>query len=111
MREWAVDAVLAYMHGLAWEAGRALTDLWGTMLDAPQDMIGAMVTVPLPEEAGTTADEAMRLRLALLVEDHIEVQIHAWHGRLWTRVSAQVYNDRSDIRRLADAVQRRVTRG
>jgi len=53
----------------------------------------------------------MRLRLALLVEDHIEVQIHAWHGRLWTRVSAQVYNDRSDIRRLADAVQRRVTRG
>jgi isopenicillin-N epimerase len=110
LREWDFDSVLAYIHGLAWEAGRALADCWGTTLDAPQDMIGAMVTVPLPEEAGTTADEATRLRLALLVEDRIEVQLHAWRGRLWTRVSAQVYNDRSDIMRLADAVQRRVTR-
>jgi selenocysteine lyase/cysteine desulfurase len=66
--------------------------------------------VPLPTEAGTTMEEAIRLRLALLVEDHIEVQLHAWRGRLWTRVSAQVYNDRSDIMRLADAVKRRVTR-
>jgi isopenicillin-N epimerase len=110
LREWDFDAVLAYMHRLALEAGRALTDCWGTSLGAPQDMIGAMVTVPLPENAGTTTDEAIRLRLALLVEDHIEVQLHAWRGRLWTRVSAQVYNDRSDIMSLADAVQRRVTR-
>ena len=35
-------------------------------------------------------------------------QLHAWRGRLWTRVSAQVYNDLSDIERLADAVARRV---
>jgi isopenicillin-N epimerase len=68
-----------------------------------------MVTVPLPEEAGSTADEAARLRLALLVEDHIEVPVHAWRGRLWTRVSCQVYNDRSDVDRLAEAVVRRVT--
>jgi len=110
LREWDFGAVLAYMHGLAWEAGRALTDRWGTTLDAPRDMIGAMVTAPLPEGMGTTAEDAKRLRLALLVEDHIEVQLHAWRGRLWTRVSAQVYNDRSDIVRLADAVERRLTR-
>ena len=110
LREWDFGAVLAYIHGLALEAARVLTARWGTTLDAPDDMIGAMVTVPLPDEAGTTADEATRLRLALLVEDEIEVQLHAWRGRLWTRVSAQVYNDRSDIMRLADAVQRRVTR-
>ena len=110
LREWDFGEVLAYIHGLAWEAGRALADRWGTALDTPRDMIGAMVTVPLPEEAGTTADDATRLRLALLVEDRIEVQLHAWRGRLWTRVSAQVYNERSDIRRLADAVQRRVMR-
>ena len=67
-----------------------------------------MVTVPLPERAGTTDDEARRLRLSLLVDDRIEVQLHAWRGRLWTRISAQVYNDRSDIERLADAVLRRL---
>jgi isopenicillin-N epimerase len=47
------------------------------------------------------------LRLALLVDDQIEVQLHAWRGRLWVRVSAQIYNDLSDIERLAQAVARR----
>jgi isopenicillin-N epimerase len=70
-------------------------------------MVGTMVTVPLPQDAGTTDGDAARLRLALLLEDHIEVQLHAWRGRLWARVSTQVYNDRSDIARLADAVARR----
>jgi isopenicillin-N epimerase len=69
-----------------------------------------MVTVPLPEEAGATDADAARLRLALLVEEQIEVHLHAWRGRLWARVSAQVYNDRSDIVRLADAVARRRSR-
>jgi isopenicillin-N epimerase len=110
LREWDFDAVLAYMHGLALDAALVLADRWGTTVDAPPEMIGAMVTVPLPHAAGTTADEAARLRLALLVEDRVEVPIHAWRGRLWTRVSAQVYNDRSDILQLADAVQRRMPR-
>jgi isopenicillin-N epimerase len=73
-------------------------------------MVGAMVTVPLPERAGTTAAEAERLRLALLVEDRIEVQLHAWRGRLWVRVSAQIYNDPSDIEALAEAIARRMAR-
>jgi len=73
-------------------------------------MIGAMVTVPLPPALGATDADADGLRLALLVEDRIEVQLHAWRGRLWTRISAQVYNDRADVERLGDAVARRVGR-
>ena len=108
LREWGFDAVLDYIHGLAWEAARVLTDCWKTTLETPRAMIGAMVTVPLPEAAGATDGDAARLRLALLVEDRIEVQLHAWRGRLWVRVSAQVYNDRSDIVHLAEAVLRRL---
>ncbi|HEY2907467.1 MAG TPA: aminotransferase class V-fold PLP-dependent enzyme [Vicinamibacterales bacterium] len=107
LREWDFDACVSYMHELAWEAAGLLTERWGTKFEIPRDMVGAMVTVPLPEAAGASDADAMRLRLALLVEDRIEVQLHAWRGRLWTRVSAQVYNDRSDIARLADAVARR----
>ena len=85
-----------------------LTERWGTTFEMPRDMVGAMVTVPLPGAAGATeADAEDVLRLALLVEDRIEVQLHAWRGRLWVRVSAQIYNDRSDMTRLADAVERR----
>jgi isopenicillin-N epimerase len=108
LQEWGFEAVLSYIHGLAWEAAELLTSRWGTTLETPRDMVGAMVTVPLPERAGSTQDEATRLRLALLVDDRIEVQLHAAHNRLWVRVSAQVYTERSDIERLADAVLRQI---
>jgi isopenicillin-N epimerase len=63
--------------------------------------------VPLPERAGKTREDAERLRLALLVQDKIEIQLHAFRGRLWVRLSAQVYNDLEDVERLAEAVVRR----
>lgn len=105
--EWGFDGCVRYMHDLAWEAGQLLTDRWGTSFAIPRSMVGAMVTVPLPADAGSTEADATALRLALLVEDRIEVQLHAWRGRLWTRVSTQVYNERADVERLADAVARR----
>jgi isopenicillin-N epimerase len=108
LQEWGFAAVLDYIHALAWDAGQILTGRWQTTLETPRDMIASMVTVPLPARAGATPDDAARLRLSLLGDDRIEVQLHAWRGRLWTRVSAQVYNDRSDIERLAEAVLRRL---
>jgi isopenicillin-N epimerase len=108
LQEWGFEAVLDYMHGLAWEAADLLSRRWETTFETPREMVGALVTVSLPERAGTTDEDARRLRLALLVDDRIEVQLHAWRGRLWTRVSAQVYNDRSDVERLADAVLRQL---
>jgi isopenicillin-N epimerase len=98
------------MHRLAWDTGRLLTDRWGTTLTTPEAMIGAMITVPLPERAGATAADAEALRLALLEDDKIEVAVSVNAGRLWARVSCQIYNDLDDITRLADAVARRLSR-
>jgi isopenicillin-N epimerase len=70
-----------------------------------------MVTVPLPRHAGSTDEDATRLRLALLLEHRIEVHLHAWRERLWTRVSAQIYNEMSDVVRLADAVVKLIGAG
>jgi isopenicillin-N epimerase len=106
--EWDFEAAREYMHRLAWDAGRRLTERWGTEIGAPEEMIGTMITVPLPERAGKTKEDATRLRLALLMEERIEIQMHAWHGRLWVRVSAQVYNDLDDVERLAQAVLHRL---
>lgn len=107
LHAWGWPAVRDYMHALAWDAGRLLTEQWRTSITTPERMIGTMITVPLPESAGSTDADAMRLRLALLDEDLVEVQLHAWKGRLWVRVSAQIYNTLSDVSRLADAVSRR----
>jgi isopenicillin-N epimerase len=107
LREWNFDACVDYMHRLALDAATLLTESWGTSFEVPKAMVGAMVTVPLPSELGSTDADATRVRLALLVEDRIEVQLHAAYGRLWIRVSAQVYNDRTDLQRLGDAVANR----
>jgi isopenicillin-N epimerase len=101
-----VDRVFAANHELAWRAGAYLADRWGTTIDTPESMVGAKITVPLPAPLGSTTDEAGHLRDGLLFEDHIEIQVHAWAGRLWTRVSAQIYNDMADMEMLAAAVER-----
>jgi len=107
LRDLGVDDVRAYNHDLAWEAARFLSRRWGTKLGMGEAMVGTMATVPLPERLGSTRDDAARLRDALLFEDRIEIQLHAWRDRLWVRVSAQVYNDIRDIERLASAVDAR----
>jgi isopenicillin-N epimerase len=108
LQEWDFAAARAYMHRLAWDGARLLADSWGTALGVPEEMIGTMATVPLPERAGTTMADATRLRLALLLEENVEVQLHAGHGRLQARISAQVYNDLADVERLAQGVLRRM---
>ena len=67
-----------------------------------------MAARPLPEAAGSTQGEAQALRDTLFFEDAIEVQMHAYRGRVWARISAQIYNDINDIDRLAEAVAMRV---
>jgi isopenicillin-N epimerase len=107
MQEWGVAAVQGYNHELAWTGARRLAEQWQTDFDVPEAMVGAMATVPLPAALGSTREEAIALRDALLFDDRIEVQVHAWRGRIWARISAQIYNDLADIDRLGDAVARR----
>jgi isopenicillin-N epimerase len=110
LEELDFAAARTYMHDLAWRTARRLADIWRTPLERPESSVGTMVTVPLPPEAGSTADDAYRLRNALLFDDHIEVQLHAGHGRLWVRISAQIYNDDADVDRLVEAIGRLLRR-
>lgn len=108
LRELGLDAMRKYQHELAWESGRILQSKWGTSIETPRSMTAAMITVPLPERAGSTDADAQRIRDALLDEERMEVQMHAWRGRLWARVCAQVYVEAGDVERLADAVLKRI---
>ena len=104
MRDLGTVGVQRYNHDLAWNAGRAMAAHWGSTLPAPEQMIGTMITVPLPERLGSTREDAFRVRDALLFEHNIEVHVHAWKGRLRVRVSAQIYNEMPDVERLIDAL-------
>ncbi len=108
LQELDFARVREYNHTLVWDAAETLARRWGTTLGVKEADVGAMVAVPLPESLGSTAEDAARLRDALLFEDHIEVAVNARQGRLWTRISAQVYNDRADFAALGDAIAQRL---
>jgi isopenicillin-N epimerase len=122
-------ALMARNHALAL-AGRAIVEagLGETVHDrlAPDEMLGAMVTLPLPESIEPRAnlaavDDDPDVTLAtdplhdeLLEADRIQVPVFAWparpslgRARRYLRISAQVYNDAADYHRLADALRRR----
>ena len=105
--ELGVAAVREYNHSLAWEGARLLAERWDSEFVTPESMIGTMATVPLPPSMGSTADAATQLRTQLLFDDRIEVQLHAYRGRLHARISAQIYNELDDVERLAASVVRR----
>jgi isopenicillin-N epimerase len=107
MRELGVEAVREYNHALVWEGAHRLARRWGTRFETCEAMIGAMATIPLPDVLGSETADAERLRDALLFEDRIEVQVHASRGRLWARVSGQIYNEPGDLDRLGEAVAAR----
>lgn len=105
MDEWGgAAAIRAYTHATAWAGAHRLAERWGTTFDTPQALVGPMATVPLPDPLGASEDAALRLRDTLLFDHGIEVHVPFIRGRGHVRISTQVYNDLSDVDRLAAAV-------
>lgn len=104
LRAEGLDDLYDHNHGLAWWAGHHLAERWGTRFESSQAMTGSMVSVELPASLGSGAAAAGALHAALDERD-IEVGVYERGDRLTTRVSAQIYCDRDDIERLADAVR------
>lgn len=107
MRDLGLEAMRAWNHALAWESAVALASRWDVELPQAEAMVGTMVAIPLPERFGTTVADGQRLKDALLYEDGIEAQVHAFRDRLFWRLSAQVYNESADVERAARALERR----
>ncbi len=84
-------------HELALEARDLLCAALGIAEPAPDEMLGCMAAIPLPE------CDAQALQDRLLFEHGIEVPLMPWPSPL-LRVSAAVYNTRADYERLADAL-------
>lgn len=107
LRELGFDDVRAWSHAIAWGAAQSLAERWRVELPMREAQVGSMVTVPLPARFGTTPEAIQSLKDELLYDDGIEVQMHAWKGRGWMRISGQVYLEASDIERLARAMEAR----
>lgn len=96
-------------HALVRAARALLCDRWGQQPAAPESMLGSMATVAIPTTgtfagARATPETAVAINRHLWEKHRIEVPVIAFADRLWVRISAQIYNDLGDYRRLADAL-------
>jgi isopenicillin-N epimerase len=102
-------------HALAVQARRVLCDALGIGPPCPDEMLGAMAAVPLPDDPDGGAREMSiipsqvhPLQRRLLDEFGIEVPVYYWPGspKRLLRISAQAYNGLDQYRRLAAALGR-----
>lgn len=93
---------------LALRARDILAAALGVPPPAPDEMIGSLAALPLPDGSATTAAALYGdpLQDELLERFRIEVPVVPWPRppRRLIRVSAQVYNEESDYRKLAEAL-------
>ena len=101
-------ALMARNRQLALDARRLLCERLGIDPPCPDDMVGSLASVPMPD--GPTTDIAWRqpdpIQRALFEGWGIEVPIHSWPAapKRLVRVSAQLYNSMSHYTRLAEAL-------
>lgn len=80
---------------------------------APDDMLGSLAAVPLPDGAATQSPGAFEvdpLQKAIYDDLALEVPVHTWPTapKRLIRLSAQLYNDPADYERLAAWLARRL---
>ncbi len=101
--------VRAHNRALLLDAVRLLSDAWWTPIGGPPDLLGAMATIGLPpalsEGRPAREEESRRLTASWRERHGIEVPAVAFAGRWWVRISAQVYNELDDYRRLAALIE------
>jgi isopenicillin-N epimerase len=87
---------------VALAAGRRLAGALGTVLQAPPEMLAALVALPLPAPLADAPAE--RLTETLRRRHRIEVPVLRHLGRNWVRFSIQAYNEMADVDALAEAL-------
>jgi isopenicillin-N epimerase len=99
--------VAARNHALALAGRRLLADALGVALPAPDEMVGSMAALPLPDDRDPVRVPYVSALQAWLYDEHrIEVPIFPWPAppRRLLRISAQVYNTLDEYARLAEVL-------
>lgn len=106
IQSYGFQQILTYTYDLSWNAAMYLCNELGTEMEVSREMCTSMLTIPLPKSLTPTFEFVEPFRKRLLYELKIETQIHAFAGRVWMRLSAQIYNEMSDFERLGTVLKR-----
>lgn len=95
-----------YCSALAWDSAEKLAGHLDTEIGTPPELTGFMASVALPASFGRAKQPiADALRTQIRDRHNLEVDIQAFDGRMWMRLSTYIYNELSDIDRVIDALK------
>ncbi|SRR5579883_48530 len=93
-----------YTRKLLVDARREISVALGVPLGTPENMLANLCTFPLPGNPDATDERVLKLHDVLFDEHRIEVPAMNANGKLYVRISSQVYNDPSDFDALKGAL-------
>jgi len=99
-------ALMARNHALALAARELLCRELSVREPSPEDTIGSLASVPLPDGPGGRPGKRDPQEVQLFERFHIEVPIFPWPAppKRLVRISAQAYNGLEDYQKLASAL-------
>jgi isopenicillin-N epimerase len=101
------EGVMKRNHDLVLEGRRIVSHAVGTALPAPDDMIGSMASLVLPDTDGAPVKGELSPLMEELSEDGFSVIVMLWPQwpRQLIRLSAHLYNTIDDYVALADRLR------
>jgi isopenicillin-N epimerase len=103
--KFGAEKIQTYGRALAAE-GKTIMSRFGAEPTAPDDMSVSMRAYMLPQRRTPDLSDVPELMNGLWTNHRIQVNASVFGGRLLIRLSAQIYNDRSDFERLAEALEK-----
>jgi isopenicillin-N epimerase len=107
MDRFGEPIVTGHNHQLVMEGMKLLSEAWKTPASTPESMIGAMVSLPMPEGLpfALNTNGCEEIQKVLWKEERIAVCVpFAGNGSHYVRIAAQIYNSPEDYEKLARAV-------
>lgn len=94
-----------YNHNLAIEAGALLETELSSAPAIPEEMTGSILSFPALKNYDASQEQANLLRKEFLSKYNIELMFTPFKGRMYFRISAQIYNDIRDYEKLVEAMK------
>lgn len=101
------DAVMKRNHELVLEGRRVIADALGTELPAPDEMIGTMAAIQMPDGEGPDPGSELSPLMGDLIDRDFATLIMNWPAwpRQLLRISAHQYNNFEEYRALAEILR------
>ena len=93
------ERIQAHNRALCLRAANLLAERWGCAPAVPESMRANLATLPVPGPG--TPERAVALRDQLYDQHRLELPFFAFEGRMWLRISAQIYNELDEYEFLA----------